>query len=185
MSKKIILMSDKEAASIKTVTGWVGGDGRFYGDDEEMARWAGATHKQCQNQNHPPHKKNGYCIECHKEQEIRRFNSFPLVVYKDGFIYCHDNDRFYSDADYLLDSIEHGGLGENPMLSTCSPVAMHPLEIEHWEDVLPEDCGIESLPIEIADAIEALNEAIEKHGQSVSFMPNNDRIDINQLRDLA
>ena len=47
MAEKPIIMEDSpEAASIKTVTGWVSRTGRFCGDDERMARFDGSTHNR-------------------------------------------------------------------------------------------------------------------------------------------
>ena len=40
---KIVLLEDAEAATLKTVTGWVSRDGLFFGSDERTARWSGAT----------------------------------------------------------------------------------------------------------------------------------------------
>ncbi|MDX5626641.1 MULTISPECIES: hypothetical protein [unclassified Brenneria] len=46
-TEKIILRDSEEAASIKTVTGWVSAKGRVYGDNEDLARYDGATHQRC------------------------------------------------------------------------------------------------------------------------------------------
>lgn len=60
MSKKIILPADDIAASIQTVRGWVSRTGQFCGDNEELARHLGATHKLCGN---PEHEMQPvYCV---------------------------------------------------------------------------------------------------------------------------
>ncbi|MEB2744543.1 hypothetical protein [Citrobacter portucalensis] len=46
-TEKIVMMDSDEAASIQTVTGWVDRQGRFWGKDENQARWCGATHRKC------------------------------------------------------------------------------------------------------------------------------------------
>ena len=47
MAEKQIIMEDSpEAASIQTVTGWVSRTGRFWGNDERMARFDGSTHNR-------------------------------------------------------------------------------------------------------------------------------------------
>jgi hypothetical protein len=52
--EKVVMYESSEAASIQTVTGWVGADGRFWGNDEHMARYCGATHRHCEkNPDHP------------------------------------------------------------------------------------------------------------------------------------
>lgn len=45
--KKIIPYDSPEAASFKTVTGWVSSDGIFCGNDEHVARYRGCTHIKC------------------------------------------------------------------------------------------------------------------------------------------
>lgn len=47
MSETMILPSSDEAAQQVTVTGWRSREGLFYGNDERIARWAGATHVEC------------------------------------------------------------------------------------------------------------------------------------------
>ena len=43
--KQIILPESPEAASVQTVTGWVSRTGRYWGNDERMARYDGSTHR--------------------------------------------------------------------------------------------------------------------------------------------
>jgi len=45
--EKIVPYDSAEAASIQTVTGWVSRSGRFWGNDEHMARYDGCTHRKC------------------------------------------------------------------------------------------------------------------------------------------
>ncbi|MGJ0580578.1 DNA N-6-adenine-methyltransferase, partial [Xenorhabdus bovienii] len=76
MSKTVVMHDSSEAASIKTVTGWVSRDGQFWGDDERMARYCGATHRQCENNpNHPIIAMRDYCELCHTEERHNRFNA--------------------------------------------------------------------------------------------------------------
>ena len=52
--KSVIMYDSPEAASIKTITGWVSSAGRFWGDNEHMARYDGSTHMKCKNNpDHP------------------------------------------------------------------------------------------------------------------------------------
>ena len=46
--EEVVMIDDPRAATLVTVTGWRSRDGRFYGDNEHSARWAGCTHvKMC------------------------------------------------------------------------------------------------------------------------------------------
>ncbi|WP_244858805.1 hypothetical protein [Pseudomonas sp. B2021] len=65
--EKVVMYEPPQAASIQTVTGWVGADGRFWGKDEHMARWCGATHRHCEkNPDHPIHEIRSYCLVTRK-----------------------------------------------------------------------------------------------------------------------
>ncbi|MEQ1969482.1 ead/Ea22-like family protein, partial [Xenorhabdus nematophila] len=74
MSKKIVMYDSPEAAQIKIVTGWVSRDGRFWGDDERMARYCGATHRQCENNpDHPIIGVHDYCDLCRAKMAVQAF----------------------------------------------------------------------------------------------------------------
>ena len=65
--KPIIMYDAPEAASLKTVTGWVSADGRFFGSNEDLARYSGATHRRCEvSPEHKIYEVNSYCKECHQ-----------------------------------------------------------------------------------------------------------------------
>ncbi|MGP0838123.1 hypothetical protein [Serratia sp. CY85251] len=80
---KIILMDDAEAASIQTLTGWVDRHGRYWGNDEQQARWCGATHRKCKNKpdEHPIHSTHRYCEECHRESRQATFAKMERAVW--------------------------------------------------------------------------------------------------------
>jgi hypothetical protein len=82
-TEKIVMMDSDEAASIQTLTGWVSRDGRFWGDDESMARWSGATHRKCKNKpdDHPIHRTHSYCEECHRESRQAKFAALERAVW--------------------------------------------------------------------------------------------------------
>jgi len=46
--KEVIMYDSDKAAQIKTVTGWVDRNGRFWGKDEHMARYSGSTNSKCE-----------------------------------------------------------------------------------------------------------------------------------------
>lgn len=78
--EKIVMMDSDEAASIRTLTGWVDRQGRFWGNDEYQARWCGATHRKCKNkpEEHPIHSTHGYCEECHRESRQAKFAEMEI-----------------------------------------------------------------------------------------------------------
>lgn len=163
MNNKIIILRDSdEAASIKTVTGWVSSNGRFWGNDEHMARFDGATHTKCKNNSdHPIHDIHGYCEVCHEEKrqavfaamERREWNDEPLVIF--------DTDTYFFDIDSLVDYCEeHEVKATDLQLVICEP--NYPREIDgsdRFIDDLPEDG---ELPCDIQAAFDLLNEVIRE-----------------------
>lgn len=178
--KSCILYDSPEAASVQTVTGWVSADGRFCGDDEQLARYLGSTHTQCENESHAPHSTRGYCDECRIESDITRYMQSEIVDYEGGFIYCHSSDRYFTDLEDLQDYIHHNEVDVADLrLSPCDPVPMHTIDTDYWSDCIEEfDCA----PIEIQEAFDALNAAIEQYGKEVSYYPSSKkRLDVKLL----
>ncbi|MDD1011817.1 hypothetical protein M5G27_30705 [Pseudomonas shahriarae] len=77
--KPIIMYDAPEAASLKTLTGWVSADGRFFGGDENLARYCGATHRRCEvNPEHPIYEVNSSCDECRHARRQAKFAAMPI-----------------------------------------------------------------------------------------------------------
>ncbi|AJW28962.1 prophage PSSB64-02 [Chania multitudinisentens RB-25] len=164
-NKKIILRDSDEAASIKTVTGWVSSTGQFFGDNEDLARFAGATHTKCKNNpNHPIYDIHSYCEACHAEKRQAVFAAMerrewdgdePLVIF--------DTDTYFFDIDSLTDYCEENDVNATDLqLVICKP--NHPRQIDgidHFIDDLPEDG---ELPGDLEAAFDLLNEVIRESG---------------------
>lgn len=163
-TKKIIMADSPEAASIQTVTGWVSSDGKFWGQDERLARYAGSTHRKCENNpSHPPVGNQDYCRECHKEKMEKRWQDMPKEAFTpESFpLHLYDSDRYFFDGDDLIDWLqEHGIKPESVRLTKCKPA--YPDQIdpnEHFCDILPEDGEV---PGDVYEAFEKLNEVLKK-----------------------
>ncbi|OWF73668.1 hypothetical protein B4902_06615 [Yersinia frederiksenii] len=161
---KVILMDSTEAASIKTVTGWTSSDGRFFGNNEDLARYAGSTHRKCHNNpEHPIYPVNSYCDICHAENRKEKFHAFPRKQWEGEPLTIDCDDRFFFDADDLRDyCTEHLVLPHELELVICEP--NYPSEIDGNDffcDSLPDDG---ELPSELQEAFDALNAAIRKSG---------------------
>lgn len=107
--KQIIMYDAPEAASIQTATGWVSADGRFFGQDENLARFCSATHRRCKNNaDHPVHEVRGYCDQCHSEKRAKVFAAMPTKDWDGEPLVDFDSDHYFFDVgslrDYLLDS---------------------------------------------------------------------------------
>lgn len=161
--EKVIMLESAEAAELKTVTGWVSANGRFWGNDEDMARFDGATHRQCkQNPEHPIHSVRGYCSVCHEENRAKVFAKMPVKPWSGEPLVIFDGDQYFFDEDSLLDYLldEDVDIAEL-RLCICEPNM--PREIDPADlfcDDLPEDGEIRDG--DLLAAFEFLNEMIRK-----------------------
>lgn len=98
MSEKIILDTSNEAASNQKITGWVCRTGHFWGCDERMARYSGATHLTCNcGQVYP---KSSYCEPCHEQKRHERYLALPKATW-DGvaMLYSDKYDAYFNDTE--------------------------------------------------------------------------------------
>jgi len=170
-NEKVVPYDSPEAASIKTVTGWVDRHGRFWGNDEHMARWSGCTHQKCPKCGSLK-KARGYCKPCHEAGEIEKWQAMPRMPW-DGMamLYSQAADRYFSDIeavdDYCNDSKSDV---ESLRLVICTPNIALPIDPEeHYSDDMPEDGG--NLPIALQEAFAALNDAIRACAEPLSWSP--------------
>ena len=173
---KIIMYDSPEAARIVTVTGWATKDGRFFGDNEHLARYAGSTHMQCDKSlNHKIYRKNAYCEECAKEKSIEKFNAMPVVQWdQETPLNVYGTDVYFFDIESLFDYCCDYNLNpEDLNLVLCEPNHLSKIDEDYWCDAYDDEI---LLPPEIASALIELNAAIEKHGKAVSWSPSNKRV---------
>lgn len=155
--KQIILPESPEAASIQTVTGWVSRTGRYWGNDERMARYDGSTHRKCECGEII--EQRSYCTTCHKKRELDKFLAMEKKPW-DGLamLYSLLNDEYYStpdDAIYYADENELNLV--DLQLIICEPNYAQEIDSSYWSDQLPQDGENDILE----EAIEALNKAIK------------------------
>lgn len=161
--EKVIMFDSAEAAELKTVTGWVSASGRFWGDNEDMARYDGATHRQCkENPDHPIHSVRGYCPICHQERRDAAFLRMPVKPWAGEPLVIFDDDRYFFDEDSLVDYIVDEEINLDDLrLCICEPNM--PREIDPSDlfcDDLPEDGEIRDG--DLLAAFDLLNEMIRK-----------------------
>lgn len=182
--EKIILYSSDEAAKRATVTGWVDRLGLFHGDNahsEHSARWSGATHLSCKKCGTVHNKNTIMCDPCHAlhmaavwdELEKRPWDgTTPVMV--------HQGDEFFFDAESFANwcadnEVEREGVH----LVHCKPQHLSTIDEDHFADDLPEDG---ELPPAIAEALAALNTAIQAHTEPVSWWADNVAVDPESLK---
>lgn len=170
----MILAHSHEAASIQTVTGWVARDGRFWGEDERMARYCGSTHRICDvNPDHGPVENRSYCEACRAEKmEVKWLEMEKAPFLEELMPLCvFDSDRYFFDLDDLCCWLEEHELKpECVRLVQCEPVRAEPIDPnDHFIDDLPEDGEV---PDALREAFDALN-AVIAECEPLSWRPAN------------
>lgn len=171
---KVVLYSSDEAAKKVTVTGWLSSDGRFWGDDEHMARWAGCTHGVCACGNLYP---RGYtiCSECRAKKERERYYAMPEAEW-DGasVLYSEALDEYFTDLDDVRDAL-YDRPDIDPMLVICKPNYAREIDgDDYFCDEIPEGHDFESIaPKEAVEALDAFNKAMK--GVVLSWSPGPNR----------
>lgn len=182
--EKIIMYDSDEAAQFKTVTGWVSSDGRFFGKDENLARYAGSTHSKCECGNI---KTKGWtlCETCRSRQSRERYLSLPYEEYTGQPVYSETLDRYFFNADDIKEAYDDlDGGTEDLELVVCRPQYLSQINFnEYWEDVLPEDWDIEDVcNKDLLNAIDNLNKLISE-AKPASWTPGKIRTSYSFKKD--
>ncbi len=168
---EMILPADDRAAKQVTVTGWVSRDGRFYGDDERIARYAGSTHSLCEDCGEPCSKSWLVCDACREKRDVEREkrdvekHAKRQVRPWDGIcmLYSETLDEYFSEPGEVLKRLEEDESELSPSdlrLVLCEPNYPHaPDPGDCYCDELPEDGDV---PDEVAEAFAVLAAALEK-----------------------
>lgn len=175
--KEMVLYDAPEAATFKEgLKGWVSSNGQYWGNDEHMARWCGATHKKCETCG-SINEIRSYCRPCRDNKMAEKFDKYPVEKWDGETPLClFDSDvYFFEEAilDYLADNPD-----EDPRICKCRPNYLSQVNEDNWCDDLPDDG---ELPDEVATALEALNKAIAEAGP-VSWYEDEIAIDVADLR---
>lgn len=181
--KPIVMYDSPEAASLKTVTGWVSSSGHYWGDNEHMARYDGSTHTKCEECGET-RENNRWCEPCHNRKDLEKFIAMKREPWDgDSPIYSDLLDRYFfheSIFDFLNDSHNAGILkpytAEELRLIHCEPTYLHKIDADDWSDDLPDDNDGE-LPDDVQAAVDALNAVIAKAGP-VSWTPGNTAVQL-------
>lgn len=161
--KGIIMYDAPEAASLQTVTGWMTADGRFFGQDEHLARFCGATHRRCENNpDHQVHEIRGYCAQCYSEKRAKVFAAMPTKDWAGEPLVNFDGARYFFDADSLRDYLIDNALDLADLrLCICEPNMAQELDPNDiFCDDLSEDGEIHD--DQLLAAFDLLNEVIRK-----------------------
>jgi len=182
MGEKIIMYESEEAAKKITVTGWVSSTGFFYGDDENIARFAGCTHKLCEC-GAVTSKNYTHCEKCRTKRRSKVYEAMPYQEWDECTpLVLFDDDRYFFDKDGLLDWCACEDIKvEDLQLVICKPNVIHRIEYnDMYCDDLPEDMGLEDVAPEIAAALDKVNEMIKEHKTPLSWYAGKFRTSIKE-----
>jgi hypothetical protein len=159
MNSEMVLYDSPEAAKfVDGHSGWVSRDGRFFGDNEHLARYCGCTHVKCETCGHI-HACNSYCEPCAERRRDERFNGYERKEW-DGEtpLNISGTDQYFFDYDDLQNWLEDNDEAlEDLQLVLCKPVTMNQLDEDYFLENLHEDAEI---PEQLQDAIDHLNEVV-------------------------
>jgi hypothetical protein len=169
--KEIVLNTSDEAAKpITGISGWVDRHGRFWGTDERMARWSGATHIACELCGVPIEKTRLICGCCWAKRQAERYANMPKKEHAGEPLYSDTTDHYFWSVDELDEyCFNNETTPERLKLIICEPVyakELNPGDI--YADDLPEDGEIDD---EIEVAFITLNAAIRACKTPLSWMP--------------
>lgn len=155
--------SDEAAKRVEGISGWVSRDGRFWGDNEHMARWDGCTHIECKEEGCTTLVKKRSFTTCDSCREKKRHQTFMELERKewDGKtpLYLDGSDTYFFDAEELDHYLEENECTlDSLQLRFCKPIKMPHLEDDYFLEQLHEDAEI---PDDLALAIEQVNKIID------------------------
>jgi hypothetical protein len=151
-------MGETDGATQRTdLTGWVSRHGAYFGNNEDAARYHGATHRRCEAPGCDG-VTDKFWLKCEKhrhESTMARFMKRKAITsaeIPDGnYLFLEDNDTWYPDIEDLLEDVP-----EPERIILGSPVQGRCVE----PDAIIETDEELELPQSIADAINHLNKLI-------------------------
>lgn len=180
----MVLSTSDEAASIKTVTGWVDRHGRFWGDDERIARYSGCTHVECSECGKATIKHHTKCDECKAIAQETRWLSFERQPWDGSTPIClWSGDEYFFDSESFYDWCADQGVDPKTVqLMHCKPNYASQVEEDYWCDDLAEDG---ELPDDIQTALDVLNAVIRQKKEPLSWSPSKVAVDPESLDGVA
>lgn len=177
MSKEKIMYESDEAAKRVTITGWVSSSGRFYADDEHLARWDGCTHLVCECGNE--HSKNyTMCDSCRSKKDDERYAAMPFKEWEGEPLCLYHDDTYFFSEEALLDWADVHGIEDfsTIQLVICEPETAWELDPDDiYTDYLPEDQYTHDVAPKTAAAFEELNNVIREEKEILCWMPGKNR----------
>ena len=173
----VLIDSDESAKWVDGISGWCDRHGRFYGNDEDLARWSGATHSRCECGT-IKEKSWVSCSLCRDKARDDRYMKMPVKEWDNvGMLYSDRYEEFFSDYDDVYCFIDNEELNcdiDHLHLIICEPQYVRKLDYDHSCDVFADDG---SLPDEVIDAINVFNKSVSDL-PPLSWIPGKYRLGI-------
>jgi hypothetical protein len=164
MKKEIVLDTDPNLCEYKTnVKGWVGKDGRFYGNNKEQAIHCNSTHKKCEK-GHVYIRNYINCPDCQSQTIAERYFKLDFVQW-DGKtpLALYDDDKYFFDEEDIQDYADENEVRtEELMLVICTPEYLPEVGEDYFEEAIPADWELEDTNPEVYQKLKELNEVISK-----------------------
>ena len=184
MNKEMILNTSDEAAHYVTnLSGWVSRNGRFYGEDERMARWDGCTHVVCRDCGQPVERHWLFCSDCRNRKDKERFRAREKKPYDGKPLFSNTHDKFFFTLEDLYDFCDDEEIVPAELeLVICEPVLARRIDPnEYYSSSLPDDGEVSD---ELREAFDKLNEVIQKE-KPLSWVPGKYAVDTSTLQQTA
>ncbi|WP_343320256.1 hypothetical protein [Sphingobacterium multivorum] len=143
--KEILMYDSDEIVTYRTdIKGWVGKDGRYYGDGEaaeHMARWSNCTHTKCSCGNIIISRSYSDCQSCRETKWALKYDSYPIVKW-DGEtpLAIFNDDVYFFSLDDILSYCEDNALNvEDLKLVLCQESNFREIDLEYFADETHED----------------------------------------------
>lgn len=177
MKDDMVLSTSNEAAQFVTnLSGWVARGGRFWGNDERMARYDGCTHRPCVDCGKPVEKITGYmkCDECREKSDNEIFESYKKQEWDEKTpITLFQGDEYFFDRESLEEYCEeHNTTPDKLPLLICEPNYAREIDDDIYCDDLPEDQSLDDVASELAEKIKELNAYIREKKIILSWGPS-------------
>lgn len=172
--ERIILPDSVDAARFQKVEGWVSREGRFYGSDEQAARWGGATHIECRKCGRPTPRSWTVCKKCREEQAAINYLQYPVVRWTEDIpIYSQVTGRYYQNREEVRDD-NPGGIFDPVLLQLvlCKPIYASKIDPEvYYEDLLPEYDDLSDVSQDLVDIFQSFNDLLTDDPIILSYEP--------------
>ena len=166
--EKVVMYDSDEAATYRTgFAGWVSRSGRYWGQDEHMARYDGSTHHACPKCGATTERGYINCRGCQDAARAEVYNAMPRQEW-DGEtpLVLFDTETYFWDEDDVTDYCdEEDCKPEDLQLVLCIPVYASLIDVDHWSDDLAEE-----VPEWLEDAVDVFNATIKAKNEPLSWI---------------